>query len=163
MAICDVMASLPPGRPCVPAHRGPCFCELSFMPKLPFMQFYPSDWLVDTQILTPLAKAAWIDIICQLWISPTPGTLRWNRGAFTTYLRLDYDEHIDQVVAELSRVAVLELLDSDNNEVEKFEDCTWIEISSRRILRDVERLNKRKDTHKKYNKTRDKIDSKTTV
>jgi len=131
------------------------------------MQFYPADWIKDTQILTPISKAAWIDILCQLWISPTPGKLTWNRLSFTTYLRLTYDENTELVVAELSRVSNLTLTDSDGNEVDKFKHCTWITIVSRRIVNDWEALQRRKDTHKKYNDKRTRYkrqtnDSKTT-
>jgi hypothetical protein len=122
--------------------------------RLPFMQFYPADGIQDTQIMTAVSKAAWIDLLCQMWISPTPGTITWNRLSFTTYLRLEYDEEIELVVAELSRVGDLELLDSSNNPVDKFENCTWIIVTSRRMLRDIERLNKRKKTHKEYNDKR---------
>jgi uncharacterized protein YdaU (DUF1376 family) len=45
------------------------------MSGLPFLQFYPGDWLKDTRALSPEAKGAWIDILCALHFSPTRGTL----------------------------------------------------------------------------------------
>jgi hypothetical protein len=42
--------------------------------KLPFLQFYPSDYLVDTRILTLSARGAWVDILCVLHGSSTRGT-----------------------------------------------------------------------------------------
>jgi hypothetical protein len=45
------------------------------MSKLPFLQFYPSDYLVDTRVLSLAARGAWVDIICVLHKSSTRGTL----------------------------------------------------------------------------------------
>jgi uncharacterized protein YdaU (DUF1376 family) len=137
------------------------------MAKLPFMQFYPADWIQDTQVLTSAAKGAWIDILCQLWVSDTAGSRTWNRKEFTTLLRLTYDEEIEEMVADLSRVGDVTLTDRDDNEVETFHDCTWISIKSRRIIRDRESLTSRKESHKKYNdkraiRKRQVNDSKTT-
>ena len=44
------------------------------MSKLPFLQFYPADYLVDTRVLTLSARGAWVDIICVLHGSSTRGT-----------------------------------------------------------------------------------------
>jgi hypothetical protein len=44
------------------------------MSKLPFLQFYPSDYLVDTRVLSLAARGAWVDIICVLHASSTRGT-----------------------------------------------------------------------------------------
>lgn len=54
------------------------------MSKLPFLQFYPSDYLVDTRVLTLSARGAWVDIICVLHGSSTRGTRKfpargWSR------------------------------------------------------------------------------------
>jgi len=124
------------------------------MEKFPFIQFFTADWIQDTQVLTLDAKGAWIDIICQLWISPTPGTRTWNRREFQTLLRLRYDEELNQMIADLSRVAEVTMLDAKNAKVDGWEECTWITISSRRILRDARRLRSRKDSNKKYNDKR---------
>ncbi len=124
------------------------------MAKLPYMQFYPADWILDTQVLTLDAKGAWIDILCQLWISETPGIHTWNMREFTTLLRLSYDKEIEQMVADLSRVAEVTLTNDDDREVKHAVDCTWITIKSRRIVRDWESLRARKETHKRYNDKR---------
>ena len=114
------------------------------------MQFYPADWIKDTVVLTQQAKGCWIDILCQLWISETPGEHTWNRFAFKTMLRLDSDQIQTFIIAELSRVSDLSMTDKDGNEVDSFEDCTWIKIASRRIQRDFEKLNMRKERNKRY-------------
>lgn len=50
------------------AGRVSCFM------KLPFLQFYPADYLVDTRVLTLSARGAWVDILCVLHASSTRGT-----------------------------------------------------------------------------------------
>ena len=47
------------------------------MSKLPFLQFYPSDYLVDTRVLTLSARGAWVDILCILHGSSTRGTTKF--------------------------------------------------------------------------------------
>lgn len=124
------------------------------MAKLPYMQFYPADWIQDTQTLTLQAQGAWITVLCQLWVSDTPGVKTWNRREFTTLLRLSYDEEVEQIVADLSRVAEVSLADKGGNEVELFENCVWITIKSRRIVRDREAISSRNTSHKRYNDKR---------
>lgn len=41
--------------------------------KLPFMKFYPGDWVQDTRCLTLSTKGFWIDVICHLWRCPSRG------------------------------------------------------------------------------------------
>ena len=43
------------------------------MAKLPYMQFYPLDWLGDTGGLSFASKATWIDLICIAWNEPNRG------------------------------------------------------------------------------------------
>ena len=43
------------------------------MAKLPYMQFYPADYLRDTRCLSLAARGAWMDILCALWNSPKRG------------------------------------------------------------------------------------------
>lgn len=52
------------------------------MSKLPYMQFYPSDWLNDPALraVSHTAKGVWIDMLCLMWISPERGALRFISG-----------------------------------------------------------------------------------
>lgn len=43
------------------------------MAKLPYMQFYPADYLRDTRCLSMASRGAWIDILCALWNAPKRG------------------------------------------------------------------------------------------
>lgn len=39
------------------------------MTKLPYMPFYPADWLLDTQDLSPEAYQAYHRILCNMWLT----------------------------------------------------------------------------------------------
>lgn len=51
--------------------------------ELPYMQFYPSDWLADCHILSLEARGAWQSIICKAWNSQNPGVVEMNLGSFS--------------------------------------------------------------------------------
>lgn len=52
------------------------------MTKLPYMQFYPSDWLSDPALrsCSIAAKGLWIELLCLMWNSPERGVLRTVSG-----------------------------------------------------------------------------------
>lgn len=55
------------------------------MSKLPYMQFYPGDWLSDPALraCSMAAKGLWIDLLCLMWESPERGVLRTKSGSKT--------------------------------------------------------------------------------
>lgn len=59
------------------------------MAKLPYMQFYPADYLLDTQPLSPAARGIWMDVICLLWRSETRGSLTMTMEQWARVLRCD--------------------------------------------------------------------------
>lgn len=60
--------------------------------KLPFMQFYPSDWISDTRVLSLAARGAWMDLICAMWIAPERGKLDWSMIQFQNFLGVKQSE-----------------------------------------------------------------------
>ena len=77
------------------------------MAKLPFMQFFPSDWTDDTRPLSLAAKGAWIDMLCILHASVTRGersmpVLAWARAIGAT---------VDQTVAAIDELANMKIAD----------------------------------------------------
>lgn len=124
------------------------------MPKLPFMQFFPADWLQDTQVLTLEGQGAWIKVICALHVSPTYGTRSWTKPELMTYLGIPYDETLGEILVQLDRVADIEARDIDENVARSFSDAWFITITCRRMVRDWKRLTARQNTHKKYNDKR---------
>ena len=97
--------------------------------KLPYMQFYPSDWLADTRFLTPLAKAAWIDTLAVLWSTPRRGALTESTAAWARLWACSPDE----------AASIMDELSSSVAAVTKVDTARWC-VGSRRMVRDeVER------------------------
>lgn len=46
------------------------------MAKLPFMLWYPEDWIKDTRALSAAAKGVWMDLINFMWLAPQRGIYR---------------------------------------------------------------------------------------
>lgn len=77
------------------------------MGKLPYMQFYPADWLQDTLPLSLAAKGAWINILCALWGAQNRGThtlplIGWARqiGASVDQTKAVISELVDMSVCD---------------------------------------------------------------
>lgn len=96
------------------------------MAKLPYMQFYPADYLRDTRCLSLAARGAWMDILCTLWNSP-------KRGKRTLTLE-GWAGEIGKAVSEVAAV----LGELELNVIGKIshENDSKITISSPRMLRD---------------------------
>jgi len=76
------------------------------MSKLPYMQFFPSDWLRDTKVLSPEAKAVWIDILALAWNEPERGVYKRPIPAFCREHQLD-GERGPSILEELKLVATV--------------------------------------------------------
>ena len=96
------------------------------MAKLPYMQFYPADYLRDTRCLSMASRGAWMDILCTLWHAQ-------KRGQKTLSLE-GWSGELGKPSAEVS----LYLLDLESNGIGKFihEKDEKITIISRRMVRD---------------------------
>lgn len=58
------------------------------MAKLPYMQFYPADWLLDTIMLSPQSRGIWIDILSIMWrAEPRTGVMEWTVDVWCKRLR----------------------------------------------------------------------------
>ncbi len=58
------------------------------MSKLPYMPFFPADYLLDTQPLSSATKGIWMDMICHLWRSPTRGEITLSPVQWLRLLRV---------------------------------------------------------------------------
>lgn len=113
------------------------------MAKLPYMQFYPADYLRDTRCLSMASRGAWVDILCTLWNAK-------KRGQKTLSLE-GWAGELGKPAAEVS----LYLLDLESHEIGKFihEKDEKITIICRRMVREdrtrrlaLKRLHKHRDT-----------------
>ncbi len=96
------------------------------MPKLPWMPFYPADYLLDTQPLSPAARGIWMDLICFLWRAEPRGTLSLSPVQWLKLLRCDPGTFAT-VTEELAMYNICDIETISN-------DC--VTISSRRMTRE---------------------------
>ena len=68
------------------------------------MQFYPTDWLADTRMLTASAKGVWIDSLAALWNAPERGFLKMPERAWGRLWGVE-SERIPDLLDELGTVA----------------------------------------------------------
>lgn len=106
------------------------------MSKLPFMRFFPADWIQDTQVLTLEGQGAWVKVICGLHVSPTYGKRIWTRPELTVFLGIQDEEQLDDLLVQLARVSDMEIRDVDENVTEIFSNAFFIEIICRRMVRE---------------------------
>lgn len=95
--------------------------------KLPFFQFYPSDYKRDTCALSLAAKGGWIDILCMLHGAQNRGTMTLPDVGWARVMGATVDQAA-AVIDELAAMHVAEVIRGSNGEVT---------ISSRRMLRDA--------------------------
>jgi len=113
------------------------------MTKLPFMQFYPSDWIQDTQGLSLEAKGAWITLLCQMWIAPVRGVVIASEKVVKHLFGVQEDAKLTNILAELDTVADIEQHEM-GGEVVNFK------FTSRRIVRDEAKRNEELTRKRRY-------------
>lgn len=95
--------------------------------KLPFIQFFPSDYMRDTRALSLAAKGGWVDVMCMLHGSSTRGTMTLPVVGWARVMGATVDQSA-AVIDELDAMKVAEVIRTGNGDVT---------ISSRRMLRDA--------------------------
>jgi len=99
------------------------------------MQFYPADWLQDTQGLSLEAQGAWIKILCSLHIASPRGRQTSATSWWKRFLGYPEDDRGLLLIAELYSVADIDARDEDENTC-SLADSVEITIVSRRMMRD---------------------------
>ena len=112
------------------------------MSKLPFMQFYPADWLQDTRTLSLEARGAWIDLLCAMWIAPERGRLLWTLDQFHNFLGFNHSIEAVELVNEL--------VDSGVGSVEIDEVKRSVTVMSRRMMREEIQRNQGRERVKRF-------------
>jgi len=74
------------------------------MAELPYMQFFPTDWLADTRMITASTKGAWIDTIAHLWNAPTRGTMTATAAEWGRLWGVEAGE-VETIISDLGKVA----------------------------------------------------------
>lgn len=122
------------------------------MAKLPYMQFYPADWLLDTLTLRAEARGIWIDILSFMWrAEPRTGVMESTVEGWCKRLRCT-DAQFRLVVEEFELERICDVLRDTCKDIVRF--------TSRRMVRDE----KLRGNNKLYvGKHRSKIACKTDV
>lgn len=121
------------------------------MAKLPWFQFYPADWIQDTQILSLQGRGAWITLLCQMWVAPQRGTLVLSAKEFNLLMNIQTDEEAQDLIHELTGVADVTQHEYEHDSII---GIGYYEFTSRRMVRDGKALQARKDKDKRYNDKR---------
>lgn len=89
--------------------------------KLPFIKFFPADWLRDTRCLSLEARGAWIDLLCLLWESKTRGQISWPLTAFDQFLGTIQRNTVlysaQEILEELHHLGICDLVTDGNGVV----------------------------------------------
>lgn len=104
--------------------------------KLPFMKFYPADYLQDTQALNLEAQGAWMKVICALHVAPTYGCQTWAREDLATYLNISEPDRLSIMIRKLKLVADVSMTDFAGETTKVEELAANITITCRRMTRE---------------------------
>lgn len=118
------------------------------MPKYPFMQFYVSDYILDTQMLAPATRGVWVDLLCAMHQQGRTGELAGTPEELARASRCSVQE-FQNAVEELSKKGVAE--------VEKREE--FYSIINRRMRRECKERRQaklRQEKHQNEIKTENK-------
>lgn len=105
------------------------------MAHLPYFQFYPADWIQDTQVLSLEAQGAWIKILCALHTASERGRKTSDTRQWKQFLGYPDDDRALDLLIELDGVANIYASDPDGN-CSNLVNSVEITIESRRMLRD---------------------------
>ena len=111
------------------------------MSKLPYMQFYPADWLSDPDLLlcSLESQGLWIRLICLMWKSETRGKLKG------TWENLARQSGIPE------KVFIKNVRELASNKVIGFRESDTIKtLFSRRLIREEKFRNNKNLRNKKY-------------
>jgi hypothetical protein len=117
------------------------------MSKLPFLQFYPSDYLVDTRVLSLAARGAWVDIICVLHKSSTRGTLTLPARGWARIMGAS-EADFQSALGEIEEMKVGDVIRNGNGEV----TVTCRRMMNESITREQTRLRVQNHRNKHGNK-----------
>jgi uncharacterized protein YdaU (DUF1376 family) len=114
--------------------------------KLPFIQFFPADYLRDTRALSLAAKGGWTDILCMLHGAQNRGTMTLPMIGWARVMGASVDQ-AEAVIAELGQMKTAEVERLGNGDV----TVTCRRMLRERITREQTRL--RVERHRRNART----------
>lgn len=102
--------------------------------ELPFMKFFPADWLADCDVLSMSARGAWQTFLCKAWKA---------RSASVTLKIAQWSRIFGATNAEQAERAITEIEECEIGDVIR-EDDGRVTLVSRRIERDLKSMGAKK-------------------
>jgi hypothetical protein len=109
------------------------------MAKMPFMKFYPQDYLYDTRILTLEERAVWMDLLCFLWNAPERGRMVGSVQDLAQMVGIEWLK-FRTILEGLKRKNVLNLTESNEK----------LTLISRRMIREENERESNNIRQKRY-------------
>ncbi|MCC6354395.1 MAG: DUF1376 domain-containing protein [Verrucomicrobiae bacterium] len=94
--------------------------------RMPYMKFFPADYVRDTRLLSLAARGAWMDLLCHMWHPDRRGTVRHPLPVLARLLQIPEGE---------AKAILEEIAGADVGDVEWL-DGGVVSVSCRRIARD---------------------------
>ncbi len=107
------------------------------MSELPFMKFFPVDYLRDTEILSLSAQGGWMRMLCGMWHPSRRGVLSLRLQAMARLLHAS-EQTTKSIIEEIGECEV--------GQVEWSRDGAWVTVTCRRIVRDWEKADAEKQS-----------------
>jgi uncharacterized protein YdaU (DUF1376 family) len=97
------------------------------MAEMPFMKFFPADYLRDTDILSLSAQGAWMRMICAAWHPTRKGILTFPLATVARLIHTD-EQEARRILAEIEECGVADFQWSTDGQA--------VTITCRRVVRD---------------------------
>lgn len=117
--------------------------------KLPFMQFYVSDWLSDTAMLSPATKGIWIDMLALMHIKKT-GTITGTLEKLARACRCSISE-MEYAIREMKSENIADVEQCYGNVTEEYSiTCRRMKRAENERVRSRESMQKKRALQKCY-------------
>ena len=121
--------------------------------KLPFMKFFPGDYIRDTRGLSADAKGVWMDALCFMWDAPERGVLRNTPDGFARMFGITVDA-FDAVLMQFDVNIICDII-RDNNGIVTLESRRMIKDEGTRVNNRIRQDRKRKSDTIKTTESRE--------
>lgn len=101
--------------------------------KLPFLQFFPADYMRDTRVLSLAAKGGWVDILCMLHGASIRGSMELPIVGWARLMGATVDQ-AEAVISELEVMSIADVTRCNGN----------VTLTSRRMVREYISRNQNK-------------------
>lgn len=108
------------------------------MAELPYMQFFPADYLRDTEILSLSAQGGWMRMLCSMWHPSRRGVLSLRLQAMARLLHAS-EQTTKSIIEEIQECGVADVEWGGHGEAIDQGADARVTITCRRMVRDWEK------------------------